>query len=146
MKSTIMILAALASGLSVAGCSSQPTPKLEPGSPAATVGAKRSRPVVAERPARMYIWAGFSEKDCRAVTSKFAVTQAPTKGTVSFRPNQPTKIQHSGSGKCIGTRLAGTGIYYTAHKGQSGSDQFSVTATPPSGQTVTKSFQVEIVE
>jgi len=94
----------------------------------------------------MYIWAGFSEKDCRVVTPKFAVTQAPAKGTVSFRPNQPTKIQHSGSGKCLGTKLPGTGIYYTAGKGQSGSDQFSITATTPSGQTATKSFQVEIVE
>ena len=148
MKTITMVIVAFASGLSVAGCASQPTPQLQPDKaqgPAAGV-AKRSRPVVAGRPARLYIWAGFSEKDCKPITANFAVTQAPAKGTVSFKPNQPTKIQHSGSGKCIGTRLAGTGIYYLAKEGQSGSDQFTVTATTPSGQTVTKSFQVEIAE
>ena len=159
MKTVSIMLAALLSGLCVSGCSSTPTPQTDPGSvpdKAANNRPTRSTPVVAERPARMYVWAGFNEKDCTPITPTLAVAQAPTKGEVSFRPNQMTTIQHSSSGKCLGHRLPGTGIYYTARKGQTGLDQFSVTATTKSGQAVTnqavtnqavtKSFQVQIVE
>jgi hypothetical protein len=94
----------------------------------------------------MYVWAGFKEKDCSPIDAAVVVSKAPAKGTVSFRPGQETTIQFSGSGKCVGQRLKGTGVYYTASKGQTGTDQFTATATTPSGQTVTRTFQVRIVE
>jgi len=94
----------------------------------------------------MFVWAGFSEKDCSALTPTFAVVQAPAKGDVSFKPDQTTTIRHSNSGNCIGANLAGTGIYYTARNGMAGDDAFSVTATTPDGSTATKTFSVRVVE
>jgi len=153
MGQTRAVLAALIPALSIVGCSSLPVPSL-PGQPittgalqdAATSGPKRGTPVVAERPARMFVWAGFREKDCTALTPTFAVVQAPAKGDVSFKPDQTTTIRHSNSGNCIGTSLAGTGIYYTARNGMAGDDTFSVTATTPDGSTATKTFNVRVVE
>ena len=106
----------------------------------------RGTPVVAGRPARMYIWAGFREKDCAALTPTFAISQAPAKGDVTFQPNQTTMIRHSNSGNCIGTSLPGTGIYYTARAGETGVDTFSVIATTPDGSTATKTFNVRVIE
>ena len=153
MGQTRGMLAALVAGLSIAGCSSLPMPTL-PGQPITTgalqddaaSGPKRGTPVVPGRPARMYVWAGFREKDCSALTPTFVVAQAPAKGDVSFTPDQATTIRHSNSGNCLGTSLSGTGIYYTARNGQSGDDTFSVTATTPDGSTATKSFSVRVVE
>jgi hypothetical protein len=94
----------------------------------------------------MYIWAGFLEKDCSALTPTFAVAQQPAKGEISFKPNQMTTIRHSSSGNCLGESLAGTGVYYTARAGVIGDDSFSVIATTPDGSTATKTFQVRVVE
>ncbi len=148
MKSITLFLAATLTGLATASCSTSPTSQIDQMSlPAAdNTSPKRATPVVAGRPARMYIWAGFNEKDCRVLTPKITLAQKPTKGEVSFRPNQMTTIRHSNSGKCIGKRLPGTGIYYTARKEQKGADHFSVIATTSSAHAVTRSFQVQIVE
>lgn len=94
----------------------------------------------------MYIWAGFREKDCAPLTPAIVVSQAPAMGEVSFKPNQMTMIRHSNSGNCIGTSLAGTGIYYTARAGAYGYDTFTVTATTPDGSTATKTFNVKVIE
>jgi len=91
-------------------------------------------------------WAGFREKDCSGLTPTLVVAQAPAKGEVNFKPNQNTMIRHSNSGKCIGTSLVGTGIYYTAKAGSYGDDTFSVTATTPDGSTATKTFNVKVME
>lgn len=92
----------------------------------------------------MYIWAGFNPGDCTAITPTIAVAQPPNKGTVTFRPNQMTKIMQSTSGKCIGKTVYGTGIYYTARKGETGQDQFSITATTSGDPPVMRRFSLTI--
>lgn len=94
----------------------------------------------------MYVWAGFKESDCAPVAPQLGVSQSPAKGDVSFRPNETITVQHSASGKCIGQSMAGTGIYYTAKQGVTGDDAFTVTASTPSGQTITRTFNVTIVD
>ena len=108
--------------------------------------SKRQRPVVAGRPARLYIFAGFDEGTCKPVEPKLSVSSPPLKGTIEFRPGQTTTVMQSQSGKCIGQRMTGTGVYYTATKGQNGPDQFSVTARTPSGKATTKTFNFEITD
>lgn len=148
MGQTRALLAGLLPGLLIAGCSSLPSVPITTGAIPKTAATERVRgtPVVAGRPARMYIWAGFREKDCAALTPTFAVAQAPARGEVTFQANQPTMIRHSSSGKCIGTSLQGTGIYYTARAGETGDDTFSVIATTPDGGKATKTFNVQVVE
>lgn len=145
-RDLILHLSALQIWFWVSGCSQTPPAQTQTAAPANTPGTAvaRKTPVIAERPARMYIWAGFDPKDCKAVTPKLTVTQQPSKGAVSFQPNQLTTITQSSSGACLGRSLRGTGIYYTAHKGQSGADQFSVTATAGSRQAVSRTFQLNI--
>jgi len=153
MKNVLCVAVATFMGLGLAGCSSLPggmeVPNLLPASSPVKTGSlpeKRGVPVLPGRAARMYVWAAFLEKDCSAVDANVAVSQAPTKGTVTFREKQATMIQHSLSGKCVGNSIEGKGVYYTANKGTDGDDTFSVTATSPSGQPVTKSFKVRIVD
>lgn len=157
MKNALHVAAVAAIGLGLAGCSSMPggveLPSLLPasspvktGSVPTTSSGPRGVPVLPGRAARMYVWAAFLEKDCSPVTTNVAVAQAPTKGTVSFRENQSTMIQHSLSGKCVGNSIEGKGVYYTANKGTDGDDTFSVTATSPGGQPSTKTFKVRIVD
>jgi hypothetical protein len=86
------------------------------------------------------------EKDCSAAPPTITISQQPAKGEVSLKPNEMTYIQHSSSGQCVGKSLPGTGIYYTARKGQGGNDQFTVTATSRSGQVATRTFNVTIAE
>lgn len=145
------IIAMLIAAASVAACSQMPQlttgsifPATAPAPEAAPATPKRGRPVVAGRPARMFIFAGFKEKDCSPVEATYALAEQPTKGTVEFRPGQTTTIMQSGSGKCIGSKLPGTGVYYTAAKGQSGPDRFVVQATTASGQVSTKAFDLKI--
>lgn len=155
MNRTPTIVTALAAGLAMAGCSTVPpmptlptilTSGIATGALPATAERPRGTPVRTNRAARLYAWAGFKEKDCSPVTPAFAISKPPAKGSVSLKRNQPTMIQFSSSGKCVGQKVLGTGVYYTAAKDQQGADQFSVTATMPSGQTVTRTFQVRIVE
>jgi len=147
-KCEYFFVAVLVVGLGVAGCSSTPTSQnlSNKTSHAANALQKRMAPVVAERPARIYIWAGFDEKNCQVLTPKITISQQPSKGVVNFRENQMTIIKHSNSGKCLGQKLPGTGIYYTARKGQTGSDHFSLTASTSKGHSATRSFQIRIVE
>jgi hypothetical protein len=159
MNGLPVIAAVLVAGVAVVGCSTTPTltmPNLAAPVSGVTTGALpagnkaaapvRGTPVVADRPARVFVWAGFKEKDCSPVPATVTVAKQPGKGTVSFRDNQTTTVQYSQSGKCIGQRMQGTGVYYTAGKGKEGVDTFSVTATTPTGQTLSRSFQVRIVD
>ncbi|MEZ5856337.1 MAG: hypothetical protein R3D67_16875 [Hyphomicrobiaceae bacterium] len=100
--------------------------------------AVRGTPVVSGRPARVYIMAGFKEADCSPINPTLQVSQPPKKGTVTFKPGQTTTIQHSGSGKCMGAKLQGTGIYYTAAPGASGPDSFVISATTGTGAPTTR--------
>ena len=150
MPNKIFLIATAATGLALAACSTTPgaltTPITTSAVPAATAPQKPGTPVVATRASRMHVWAGFMEKDCSAAPPTITISQQPAKGAVSLKPNELTYIQHSTSGKCVGQSLPGTGIYYTAKKGQIGADRFTVTATSKSGQVATRTFKVNIVE
>ncbi len=111
-----------------------------------TAKPKRGTPVVAGRPARLYVMAGFREKDCSPIEADVKLQTAPRKGTVTFKPKQQTVVQFSASGKCIGQTIVGTGIYYTAKKGQVGADSFSIVATAGRSKPSTKTFNVNIAE
>ena len=148
MKNKIVITLLLAGGVALAGCSSVPTSPISTSAlPAPTAApGKPPTPVRTSKATQMYVWAGFKEKDCSPVAPSLGLSQTPAKGDVSFQPNQTITVQHSSSGKCVGQSMSGTGIYYTAKPGQSGTDSFTVTASTPSGQTVTRTFNVNIVE
>jgi len=65
---------------------------------------------------------------------------------VSFKQGEATTIQYSLSGKCIGTVVQGTGIYYTPAPGQSGTDTFTVSGRLGNGEPATRTFSVIIDE
>jgi hypothetical protein len=108
--------------------------------------AVRSSPVVPGRPARVFIFAGFGDHCEPVAAPQLTITQAPAKGDVSFVPGQDTVIQASARGTCIGQTAKGTGVYYTARAGQTGTDRFSVSARLASGETAARTFEVRIAE
>lgn len=104
---------------------------------------ERGTKMVPERPGRVFVMAGFDDV-CKSLSPvTITVDKAPEKGSVSFRDNQETTIQYSVSGRCVGSRIRGTGIYYTARAGTSGTDTFSVTARLGS-ETASRTFTVNI--
>lgn len=104
---------------------------------------ERTAIVVPERPGRVYIFAGF-DAACQA-TGPVTVTVVtePKQGAISLREGQETRIA-APPGPCIGTRIKGTGVYYTAHAGAKGSDTFAVHARLASGEETTRTFTVTI--
>lgn len=131
--------------LAIGGCSSSP-PATDPSSPAAQAddGVRRN-PVVAGRRARVFVMAGFGEKCESLPAPDITVTRPPAKGSVSFEPGQETTVNTSATGTCIGQHVLGTGIYYTARAGETGSDTFTVEASL-GGSVTQRTFAVEIVE
>jgi hypothetical protein len=107
---------------------------------------ERGTSVVADRPARVFVMASFGADCAPAGRPELTIDQAPAKGAVTFKEGQTTTIQYSLSGKCIGARVEGTGIYYTARVGETGSDAFIVSARLPSGEIATRTFRVTIAE
>lgn len=145
---TIVVASVLAG---VAGCSGIGTQNSGSAMPADALtptvdAAVRTTPVVPGRAARVFVFAGFGEK-CEAVPApQITVTHPPAKGELSFVPGQDTTIQASAQGTCIGQKTKGTGVYYTAHAGAKGSDRFQVAAKLASGETATRTFEVNIAE
>lgn len=133
--------------VALAACSS-PGPAPDTSSSASGIQAGdgiRRDPVVAGRRARVFVMAGFGE-NCESLESPtVTVTQQPAKGSVSFEPGQQTTIKTSASGACIGQHVPGTGIYYTARPGETGTDTFSVEASL-GGSVTQRTFTVQIVE
>jgi len=119
---------------------------LPPPGGATADAAIRSTPVVAGRPARVFIFAGFGNNCEPTAPPQITVTEPPSKGDVTFSPGQVTTIQQSAQGTCIGKKAQGTGIYYTARAGQEGHDRFSVAAKLASGETTARTFEVRIAE
>jgi hypothetical protein len=136
----------LAVSIALAGCTSA-APTVDPAGTAATQdAATRSSPVIVGRPARVFVMAGFG-KSCEPVAApEITITQPPEKGDVSFIPGQETTIQYSAAGTCVGQKTTGTGIYYTARAGTSGTDRFAVSAKLASGEVATRAFEVRITE
>lgn len=138
--------------LLLAACSAQ-APQL-PGhgtalgsaAPATQDAATRSEPVVPGRPGRVFIFAGLGENCEQLPMPQITVDQAPAQGTITYRSGQTTTIAASKTGKCIGKTALGTGVYYTAREGASGTDTFALTAKLISGETMTRTFTVTIAQ
>lgn len=93
----------------------------------------------------MFVMAGFGENCESLAAPTITVTQPPAKGSVSFEPGQETTINTSASGTCIGQRVLGTGIYYTARAGETGQDAFTVEASL-GGSITRRTFSIQIAE
>lgn len=137
-------------GVLLAGCSAQ-GPQI-PGE-ATSLGsavtptqdaATRTEPVVPGRPGRVFIFAGLGENCEQLPMPQITVDEAPSQGVITYRSGQTTTIAASKTGKCIGKTATGTGVYYTAREGSSGSDTFALTARLISGETMTRTFTVTI--
>jgi hypothetical protein len=150
--SVVLVVAAMACG----GCSSAnlavgPAPQSANGADTgagadAAAPGTRSEAVVPGRPARVFIFAGV-DKSCASLPApELQIVTPPAKGDVSFRPGQDTTMAASLSGYCTGAKAKGTGVYYTARDGTSGTDTFAVTARLQSGEEMRREFQVKIAE
>ncbi len=129
----------------LAGCTSA-APTVDPAAAPTEDAATRSSPVIVGRPARVFVMAGFG-KNCEPVAApEITVTEPPEKGDVSFIAGQETTIQYSAAGTCVGRKTTGTGIYYTARAGTSGTDRFAVSAKLASGEVANRAFEVRITE
>ena len=95
---------------------------------------------------RVYVMAAF-DKDCGSLPKPaITITTPPAKGEVSLREGQTVVVQQSLSGQCLGSRVTGTGIYYTAGASASGVDTFSISATLATGEVATRVFQLTIAD
>ncbi len=108
--------------------------------------ATRSQPVVAGRPARVFVFAGVGKKCEPIAEPQVTITAPPAKGDIKLQPGQETAIMSSAQGTCIGAKAKGTGVYYTARAGQVGTDRFAVEAKLASGEVSTRTFEVTIAE
>ena len=140
----------LAVALVMAACTSAPPagpPDATAPSPAPTLdAATRATPVVPGRPSRVFIMAAWGA-DCQSLAApEITITEPPRQGDISFVPGQETTVAASAQGTCAGRSVSGTGIYYTARLGASGSDRFSVTARLATGETTARTFEVRIAE
>lgn len=108
--------------------------------------ATRSEPVVAGRPARVFIFAGLGSTCEPLPLPQVEIIQQPSKGALTLMPNQKTTIRTSAKGTCIGRDAKGTALYYTAREGAEGTDRFAVSAKLGEGETVTRTFEVTIAQ
>lgn len=101
---------------------------------------------VPDRPTRVFIMAAFDD-NCRSLPAPaIEITVAPKKGAVQFRPGQTTTVQYSLTGKCVGTAVTGTGIYYAARADASGEDTFTISAKSAKGEVATRTFKMFITD
>lgn len=108
--------------------------------------ATRKEPVVAGRPARVFVFAGLGDA-CEPLPSpEVTILQQPSKGALSLVANQETAVRTSAQGTCIGRSAKGTAVYYTARDGSEGTDRFAVSAKLGSGETITRTFEVTIAQ
>lgn len=123
-----------------------PTPAQRTTTATSAAPGERTAPVVPGRPGRVFIFAGFAADCAPLPPPELSVSRQPTQGDVSFKPGQKTTIVASASNSCKGTKAEGTGVYYTARAGSAGSDEFTVTARMPTGETMTRTFRVSIAQ
>ena len=111
-----------------------------------SLAQERGTKAVPERPARVYVMSAFDDA-CRPVAGMTITVSSPAaQGEVTFRDNQPTTVMSSASGRCIGMRVVGTGVYYTARKSASGTDEFAVTVRLADGTSSERRFRVTIAD
>lgn len=106
--------------------------------------ATRTTPLVPGRPGRVFVFAGVGDNCEPLPAPQITVDPSPQKGEITFKPGQTTTIASSKTGKCIGSTASGTGVYYTAREGTSGTDTFALTARMATGETLTRTFSVTI--
>ena len=75
---------------------------------------------------------------------EITITKPPAKGDVTFKPGQETTLAATAQGTCVGQKSIGTGIYYTARAGSTGTDQFMIEAKLASGEVATRTFELRI--
>jgi hypothetical protein len=96
---------------------------------------------------RVFVMVGFTPDACSFLGyPEMQLQTQPAKGQVQFKTGEATTIQYSLSGKCIGTQVQGTGIYYTPIAGRYGADTFTVSGRLGSGEPATRTFSVIIDE
>jgi hypothetical protein len=93
---------------------------------------------------RVWIMAAFDDKCLPMAAPQIEVTAKPAKGNVTFRSGQGTTVKTSKSGTCIGARVTGTGVYYTANADAEGPDVFAIEARLPTGEIATRRFHMTI--
>lgn len=133
--------------VTLAGCSGSPPSSAVSSAEVPTQdAATRSMPVVPGRPARVFVFAAWDDACTPLSAPQVNVVAQPAQGEISFRPGQPTTIAASSGGTCAGRSVSGTGVYYTARAGASGTDRFAVEARAASGETTKRLFEVTIAE
>lgn len=101
---------------------------------------------VPDRPTRVLIMAAFDD-NCRPLPAPaITITTPPKKGVLQFREGQATTVQFSSSGKCIGTPVTGTGIYYAARADAAGEDTFTISARSATGEVSTRTIRMFVTE
>jgi hypothetical protein len=147
MISDLIRAVGLSTIVMVAACSgsSGPQPVASPEVPT-NDAATRTTPVVAGRPARVFVFAGWDAACAAIAAPQVTVTKPPSQGEITFRPGQQTTIAASAGGTCAGKTIAGTGVYYTARAGAAGTDRFAVEARLASGETNRRVFEVTIAD
>ena len=141
------LLILLAAGLAACSGNTPGVASPEAGAAAPTQdAATRSTPVIVGRPARVFVFAGVGKKCEPIAEPQITIAAPPAKGDLSFKQGQETAILSSAQGTCIGAKAKGTGVYYTARAGQTGTDKFSVQAKLASGEVATRVFEVRIAE
>ena len=94
----------------------------------------------------MFLIAGF-DGDCKPLaTTAITIERHPSKGIVTLQPVLETAIQYSLSGKCVGSKVPGTGVYYTARTDAVGPDTFTIAARNGKGAMATQNITVNIAE
>ena len=114
--------------------------------PHPSAAAGRGTRVKPGEPTRIFVMAGFTPECAFKGFPEMQLDAQPAKGQVGFKTGEATTIQYSLSGKCIGTQVQGTGIYYTPVAGQTGEDTFTVTGRLGNGEPATRTFSVIIDE
>jgi hypothetical protein len=95
---------------------------------------------------RVWIMAAFDDKCQPMAAPKIDITVKPIKGSITFKEGQSTTVKSSSSGTCIGARVTGTGVYYTAPANGEGPDTFSIEARLPTGEIATRRFRMNIAD
>ena len=126
-------------------CSGAPIPAVVANSgPPTQDAATRTMPVVPGRPARVFVFAAWDTACAQLAAPEVKVASPPAQGEITFRPGQQSTIAASAGGTCGGRTVSGTGVYYTAREGASGTDRFTVKARLPTGETNRRVFEVTI--
>ena len=106
----------------------------------------RGTKVVIGKASRVFVMSGFDAACQPMGPIVITVDKMPEKGTVTFREGEPSHVQYSLSGKCVGSKITGTGIYYTARPDAVGADTFAVTARIGRAEPASRAFTVVIAD